>query len=236
VKDDSFQISVKSKTFGSKATDPTKNKDSTSHADFGGVSVVPSYTEADMSGQQVILSPGNRNQMMRVTYIMDRPGSNLPEQKLNWTLYMKDGVTYGNIAGQKVKMTQPDGMMMGGLTTDGTQNLLDIPENMVSNLTVSKGEGDTVYSFALKPDQSMEYLKKVLVNVELMLKTPQGTGGITKLDVIVTAGQDNIVKTIKMDGTLKADIMNITCQINVAYSNVNTGQKITFPDLSQYKE
>ena len=189
-----------------------------------------------MSGQQVILSPGNRNQMMRVTYIMDRPGSNLPEQKLNWTLYMKDGVTYGNIAGQKVKMTQPDGMMMGGLTTDGTQNLLDIPENMVSNLTVSKGEGDTVYSFALKPDQSMEYLKKVLVNVELMLKTPQGTGGITKLDVIVTAGQDNIVKTIKMDGTLKADIMNITCQINVAYSNVNTGQKITFPDLSQYKE
>ena len=83
------------------------------------------------------------------------------------------------------------------------------------------------------------YLEKNAGNVQGMAGATEALK-FNKMDVVVVAGEDGMVKTIDMDCAMSSgsgeEAMDVTYQISMEYLGINTDLKIDFPDFSDYQE
>ncbi len=178
---------------------------------------------------------------METKYKMDIP---LLSMNMEGTAYLKDGTFYMDLLGEKVKVDASDEMPeVASMLQVDTGEMLNITEEMVSDLKVETDDGTTTYSFNLDPTKALDYFKDKL----------QGYEDIEDLDltferaaVTVTADENQMAKKIDMDCAIVSNVEGdedeesystpIRYKTSIEYLSYNTGLKIDFPDFSDYKK
>ncbi len=166
----------------------------------------------------------------------------LSETSMEGTAYMKDGVIYMDLFGEKVKVDASD--EMAAMMQIDTNKMLSITEEMVSDLKVDTTDGNTTYSFKLEPTKVIDYFKSNFSNYEDIAELDLT---FEKMDVVVTTDESQMVKKIDIDCDVvshveeDADVeesydTSMKYKTSVEYLSYNTGLKINFPDLSDYEE
>ena len=93
------------------------------------------------------------------------------ESGLKGTMYMQDQIVYMDMMGQKFKMDASN-EIAAAMNMD-TSQLLDISEDMISDITMSEDGSDTVYNIKMDGNKALDYLEKNAGNV-------QGMAGATR--------------------------------------------------------
>lgn len=171
---------------------------------------------------------------MEMKYNMTMPGL---ESGLEGTMYMQDQIVYMDMMGQKFKVDASD-EMAAAINMD-TSQLLDISEDMISDIKMRKDGADTIYTLKMDGNKALEYFESNAGNVKGLAGATESLN-FNKLDVVVTAGEDGMAKTINMDCAMTSEsdgeTIDITYQISMEYISINTDLKIDFPDFSDYQE
>jgi len=157
-------------------------------------------------------------------------------QETKQTVYMKDGIVYISAAGIKQKTSDP----AQASSVTNVQGMLNFTKDMVSGLKSSKDGDNTKYSFSIKPDKMSAFFEKSANGSTSALSAALGGIKFSKMDIVLTAGPDNMVKEVDLDAAMniKAGSTSTSLSYTMAmvYTSINTGITIQFPDFSQYKE
>lgn len=184
------------------------------------------------TGKEILKSKSDIE--MEMNYNMTMPGL---ESGLKGTMYMQGQIVYMDMMGQKFKMDASN-EIAAAMNMD-TSQLLDISEDMISDITMSEDGSDTVYNIKMDGNKALDYLEKNAGNVQGMAGATEALK-FNKMDVVVVAGEDGMVKTIDMDCAMSSgsgeEAMDVTYQISMEYLGINTDLKIDFPDFSDYQE
>lgn len=181
---------------------------------------------------------------MEMKYKMNIPAL---ETDMDGTAYIKDGVVYMDLMGQKVKVDSSNEMASMMQTVD-TNEMLNITKEMVSDLQVKTEGSDTIYSFKMDPAKAIDYFKSNVKSYDDL--SALADLNFDHMNVVITADDKQMVKKMDMDcamaSTIKADegeksedsdvTMDISYKITVEYVSINTDLKIDFPDFSKYQE
>ena len=143
------------------------------------------------TGKEILKSKSDIE--MEMNYTMTMPGL---ESGLKGTMYMQDQIVYMDMMGQKFKMDASN-EIAAAMNMD-TSQLLDISEDMISDITMSEDGSDTVYNIKMDGNKALDYLEKNAGNVQGMAGATEALK-FNKMDVVVVAGEDGMVKTIDMD-------------------------------------
>ncbi|MCI8646141.1 MAG: hypothetical protein HFE76_04890 [Firmicutes bacterium] len=175
------------------------------------------------------------NPEMEMNYKMTVPGLG---SNLEGTMYMTDKAVYMDIMGQKLKVDASN--EMAAMMNMDTKELLSITEDMVSNLSVSKEGSDTVYTFDMDVNKALDYFQKNAGASQMMGQLDSESVTFKKVNVVVKAGEDQMIKTMDMDYamTTKAEdqTVDMAYTISLEYLSINSGLKIDFPDFKDYQE
>lgn len=187
-----------------------------------------------MSGTAKEILNDKENIQMQMDYNMTVPGL---DSEMSGVMYMKDNMVYMDLAGQKMKMDASN-EMAAAMKIDSSQ-MLDITEDMISDLTVSKKDGNTVYKFKLDADKALSYFQKNAGSAGDLTESVENIS-FDKMDVTVVADDKQMAKSIDMDCSITTqedgDTVSMNYKISMEYLKVNAGLKIDFPDFSQYQE
>lgn len=185
------------------------------------------------TGKEILTDP--KNPEMEMNYKMTLPGLGSDVES---TMYMKDNTVYMDLMGQKVKVDASN--EMAAAANLDTSDLLAITEDMVSNLDVSENGSDTVYSFDLDAQKAIDYFQKNAGASQQMGTLDADSLTFKKMNVVVTVGEDQMVKNIDMDCVMTTKVedtsMDMTYTISMEYISINSDLKIDFPDFKDYQE
>lgn len=185
------------------------------------------------NAKEILKDKNNPEMEMDFKSTVPGVGSNL-----DGTMYMKDKAIYMDIMGQKLKVDASN--EMAAMMNLDTNEMLAITEDMVSNLSVSKEGADTVYTFDLDAQKALDYFQKNAGASQMMGQMDSESLTIKKVNVVVKAGEDQMVKTIDMDYamSIKADeqTIDMAYTISLEYTSINSDLTIDFPDFKGYQE
>ncbi len=172
---------------------------------------------------------------MEMDYNMSIPGM---DEKMDEKLYLKDGVVYIDMDGQKLKVDSSSEMASMAKAVD-TNAMLDISKEMISDLQVKTEGSDTVYSFKMDPTKAIDYFKSNANAYEDLTVLDDVT--FDRMNVAVTADDKQMVKSMDMDCVMIAKVagdqdMNVSYKLSVDFVSINTDLTIDFPDFSKYQE
>ena len=105
------------------------------------------------TGKEILKSKSDIE--MEMNYNMTMPGL---ESGLKGTMYMQDQIVYMDMMGQKFKMDASN-EIAAAMNMD-TSQLLDISEDMISDITMSEDGSDTVYNIKMDGNKALDYLEK----------------------------------------------------------------------------
>lgn len=173
---------------------------------------------------------------MEMKYTMNIPEL---EQKMDGTVYFKDGIVYTDIMGQKIK-TDSTSELASTVQTVDTSEMLNITKEMVSDLQVKTEGSDTIYSFKIDPTKALDYFKNNASGYEDIAALGDNIT-FDRMNVVVTTDDKQMVKNIDLDCAMAAKVegdesMNVAYKIAVEFVSINTDLKIDFPDFSDYQE
>lgn len=181
---------------------------------------------------------------MEMKYKMSIPAL---ETDMDGIAYIKDGVVYMDLMGQKVKVDGSNEMASMMQTVD-TNEMLNITNEMVSDLQVKTEGSDTIYSFKMDPAKAIDYFKSNVKSYGDL--SALADLSFDHMNVVITTDDKQMVKKMDMDcamaSTIKDDedeknkddnaTMDLSYKVTVEYVNINTDLKIDFPDFSKYQE
>lgn len=202
-------------------------------------------TKMSASGKEILKSKDDIQ--MEMNYNIEIPSLSEQMGALKGTMYMKDQALYMEMMGQKLKMDASD--EIASMMNFDTSQMLDITEDMISDLKVSQEGSDTVYDFNLDANKALEYFQKNAGAAQTTASLDDVT--FKEMKVSVTAGEDKMVKSMDMDCTMDmavsetgsasdsesaSETSTVSYTMTVEYLSINTDLKIDFPDFSDYQE
>lgn len=184
------------------------------------------------TGKEIVKSKSDID--MEMKYNMTIPGLG---SDLEGNMYMKDQNLYMDMMGQKFKVDASN--EMAAMMNIDTSQMLNITEDMISDLKTSQEGSDTVYTFKMDANKALDYFKNNAGGMQDLTGT-SGDLNFDKMNVVVVAGEDQMVKSIDMDCSMateaEGETVSMDYQISMEYLNLNTDLKIDFPDFSNYQE
>lgn len=204
-------------------------------------------TKMSASGKEIMESKDDVQ--MEMDYNIEIPSLSEQTGALKGTMYMKDQSLYMEMMGQKLKMDASD--EMAAMMNFDTSQMLDITEDMISDLKVSQEGSDTVYDFNLDTNTALEYFQKNAGAAQTAASLEDVA--FKEMKVSVIAGEDKMVKSMDMDCTMDMAVTEtdstaasdaesasgpstVSYTMTVEYLSINTDLKIDFPDFSDYQE
>ena len=204
-------------------------------------------TKISASGKEILKD--KEDIQMKMDYNIEIPSLTEQAGALKGTMYMKERVLYVEMMGQKLKMDASD--EMAAMMNFDTSQMLDITEDMISDLKVSQEGSDTVYAFNLDANKALEYFQKNAGAAQATASLDDVT--FQKMEVSVTADEDKMVKSMDMDCIMDmsadetespsssdtehaSEPSTVSYTMTVEYLSINTDLKIDFPDFSDYQE